>query len=70
MKVRIFKLAFSLALAIPASFATSHFVRTANLNQVAETVLFYGDLPARIGDAVTNFRTLPERMNPTFSECN
>jgi hypothetical protein len=70
MKVRIFKLAFSLALVIPASFATCHFVRTANLNQVAETVLFYGDLPARIGDAVTNFRTLPERMNPTFSECN
>jgi hypothetical protein len=35
-----------------------------------DTVLFYGNLPARFSDAVTSFQTLPERMNPTRSECN
>ena len=31
---------------------------------------FYGDIPDRIGDAVTNLKMLPERMDPTCSECN
>jgi hypothetical protein len=41
-----------------------------NLSDVVAAVSFYGDLPDRISDAVTNFKMLPERMNPTCSECN
>ena len=70
MKVRIPKIAISLAFAVPAGYVTAHVVRTVSVSNVLETVLFYGDLPDRISDAVTNFKTLPERMNPTLSECN
>ena len=44
--------------------------RPANLSDVVAAVSFYGDLPDRISDAVTNFKMLPERMDPTCSECN
>ncbi len=70
MKVHIPKIALSLALAVPAICFAAHIVRTVNASDAIDTVLFYADVPARISDAITNFETLPERMNPTRSECN
>ena len=70
MKVRIVKIALPLAFAVPASYATVHLMRTVNASDVFDRVLFYADVPARISDVVTNFKMLPERMNPTCSECN
>jgi len=70
MKVRISKIAFSLALAVPASYAAVHIVRTVNASDAIDTILFYANVPDRISDVVTNFKMLPERMNPTCSECN
>ena len=70
MKVHIPKIAISLVLAVPASYATVHIVRTVNASDAIDTVLFYADVPDRISQVVTNFKTLPERMNPTRSECN
>jgi hypothetical protein len=70
VKFRIPKITLSLAFALPASYAAAHIARTVSVNDVLETVLFYGDLPDRLSDAVTNFKMLPERMNPTSSECN
>ena len=70
MKIRIVKIACSLALALATSYLTTHFVRMTSLNDVEGAVLFYGNLPARYRDTVTNFTMLPERMNPTCSECN
>jgi hypothetical protein len=70
MKVRIPKIAFSLAVAVPASYAAVHIVRTVNASDAIDSMLFYGNVPARISEAVTNFKTLTERMNPTRSECN
>ena len=70
MKVRIPKIALSLAFAVPASYAAVHVVRAVNASDAIDTVLFYADVPDRISEVVTNFKTLPERMNPTRSECN
>ena len=70
MKVRIPTIALSLALTVPASYAAVHIVRTVDANDAIDTVLFYANLPDRISDVVTNFKMLPERMNPTCSECN
>ena len=70
MKVRIPKIALLLALAVPAGYAAVHIVRTVNASDAIDTVLFYADVPDRISEVVTNFKTLPERMNPTRSECN
>ena len=70
MKVRILKIALSLAIAVPSSYAAVHIVRTVNASDVIDTILFYANVPDRISEAVTNFKTLPERMNPTRSECN
>jgi hypothetical protein len=70
MKVRIPKIALSLALAVPASYAAIQIVRTANASDAIDTILFYANVPDRISDVVTNFKMLPERMNPTRSECN
>ncbi len=70
MKVRILKIALSLAFAVPASYATVHLMRTVDASEVIDRVLFYADLPDRFSDVVTNFKMLPERMNPTCSECN
>ncbi len=70
MKVRIPKIALLLALAVPASYAAVHIVRTVNASDAIDTVLFYADVPDRLSEVVTNFKTLPERMNPTRSECN
>jgi len=70
MKVRIPKIALSLAFAVPATYAAIHVVRAVNASDAIDTVLFYADVPDRISEVVTNFKTLPERMNPTRSECN
>jgi hypothetical protein len=70
MKVRILKIALPVAFAVSASYAPVHLVRTVTASDVIDRVLFYADVPARFSDVVTNFKTLPERMNPTRSECN
>jgi hypothetical protein len=70
MKVRIPKIALSLAFAVPASYAAVHVVRAVNASDAIDTVLFYADVPDRISEVVTNLKMLPERMNPTRSECN
>ena len=70
MKVRIPKIVLSLAFAVPASYAAVHVVRAVNASDAFDTVLFYADVPDRISEVVTNFKMLPERMNPTCSECN
>jgi hypothetical protein len=70
MKVRIPKIAFSLAFAVPASYAIVHLVHTVHASDAIETAMFYANVPDRISDVVTNFKMLPERMNPTRSECN
>jgi len=70
MKVRIPQIALSLALAVPASYAAVHIVRTVNASDAIDTILFYANVPDRISEVVTNFKMLPERMIPTCSECN
>jgi hypothetical protein len=70
VKYRIPKIALCLAFAVPVGYASAHIARTVSAGDVLETVLFYGDLPHRFSDVVTNFKMLPERMNPTCSECN
>ena len=70
MKVRIPKIALSLVFAVPASYAAVHVVRAVNTSDAIDTILFYANVPDRISDVVTNFKMLPERMNPTCSECN
>ena len=70
VKSRIPKIALCLAFAVPVGYGTAHVARTVNLSDVVAAVSFYGDLPDRISDAVTNFKMLPERMDPTCSECN
>ncbi len=70
MKARVPKVALSLFLAVPASYGTARILQAGCLDHAMEAALFYGKLPARISDAVTNLKTLPERMNPTRSECN
>ena len=70
MKFRIPKIALCLAFAVPVGYASAKIARTATASDAIDTVLFYADVPARISQAVTNFKMLPERMNPTCSECN
>ncbi len=70
MQSRIPKILVSLLLAVPVSLGTTHLVRAVGLSDAVETVRFYSDFPDRFTDAVANFKTLPERMNPTLSECN
>jgi hypothetical protein len=70
MKVRIPKIVLSLAFAVIASYAAVHIVRTVNASDAIDTALFYAEVPAPISDAVTKLEMLPERMNPTRSECN
>ncbi len=70
MKSRIPKIWLSLALAVPVAYAAAQAVRTDTLSMVIETLLFNANVPARFCEVVTNLKTLPERMNPTCSECN
>ena len=70
MKSRIPKIWLSLALAVPVSYCAYRAVRTDKFSNVTEGVLFYANVPARLYEVVTNLKTLPERMDPTCSECN
>jgi hypothetical protein len=38
--------------------------------KLTTTALFYANVSARLREAVTDLKTLPERMNSTCSECN
>ena len=70
MKSRIPKIWLSLALAFPVSYGMAHGIDTEALGKLTTTALFYANVPARLCEAVTNLKALPERMNPTCSECN
>lgn len=70
MKSRIAKIALYAALAAPVSYGTVRVMPFVNLGGVIDKVTFYADIPSRVNDAVSNFKRLPERMNPTCSECN
>ncbi len=70
MQSRIPKILISLALAVPVSLGATQAVRTVRFSDAVEAVRFYCDFPDRLSDAVASFKTLPERMNPTLSECN
>ena len=70
MKSRIPKIGLYVALATLFSYGAGRVVRMVNLSDVVDTVTFYADIPGRVRDIVTNIKTLPERMDPTCSECN
>ena len=70
MKSRIPRIWLSLALAVPVSYCTFQAVRTEIFNKVTKGVMFYANVPARLYEVVTNLKTLPQRMDPTCSECN
>jgi hypothetical protein len=70
MKSRIPRIWLSLALAVPVGYRTTRRIDTDTLGKLTTSVLFYANVPARLCDAVTNLKTLPERMDPTCSECN
>ena len=71
MKVRIPKIALSLVLALPASCAAVHYRADSQRKRChRHAFLFYANVPDQFSDVVTNFKMLPERMNPTRSECN
>jgi hypothetical protein len=54
---------------VTLAYGMVRFARTDAADTLERAVRFYGDLPDRIGDAVTNLKMLPERMDPTCSEC-
>ena len=55
---------------VTLALGTVRFAGTDAADTFERAVRFYGDIPDRIGDAVTNLKMLPERMDPTCSECN
>ena len=67
MKVRIPKIWLSLAATLPLSYGTVYAVKT---DRFAEALQYCADFPHHLEDAVTNFKELPERLDPTCSECN
>ena len=74
MKLRISKHPLAFAgvpcFAVTLAFGMVRFAGTDAADTFERAVRFYGDIPDRIGDAVTNLKMLPERMDPTCSECN
>jgi hypothetical protein len=70
MKSRIPKIWLSLALAVPVCYGITRGIRTELFYKLTSDALFYADVPARFCEVVTNLKTLPERMDPTCSECN
>ena len=50
------------------AFGMVRFARTDAADKLERAVRFYGDIPDRISDAVTNLKMLPERRDPTCSE--
>ena len=67
MKSRIPKICLSLAAAVPLSYGAVYAVET---DSFAEAVRYCWNLPGHLENAVTNLRELPERIDPTCSECN
>ena len=70
MKSRIPKIWLSLALAIPIGCGIAQAPDTETFSRLTATALFHANVPARLCEFVTNLKTLPERMDPTFSGCN
>jgi hypothetical protein len=70
MKSRIPKIWLSLALAVPVCCGTTRGIRTGLIAKLTIDALFYAKVPARLCEVVTNLKMLPERMDPTCSECN
>ena len=70
MQSRIHQILISLLLALPVSLGTTHLVQNVGFSDAIDTIWFYCDFPERLSGAVASFITLPERMNPTLSECN
>jgi hypothetical protein len=70
MKSRIPKIWLSLALAGPVCYGTTRGIRTELFGKLTTDAIFYANVPARLCEAVTNLKTLPERMDATCSECN
>ena len=70
MKSRIPKIWLSLALTAPVGYGIAHGIDTEAFGRYTTTALFYANVPARLCEVVTNLKTLPERMDPTCSECN
>jgi hypothetical protein len=70
MESRIPKIWLSLALALPVTYGTVQEIGTEAFGKLTSTVLFYANVPARVCEVVTNLKTLPERMDPTCSDCN
>ena len=70
MKSRIPKIWLSLALTVPMGYGLAQGTGMEAFGSFTTTVLFYANLPARLCEVVTNLKTLPERMDPTCSECN
>ena len=70
MKSRIPKIWLSLALVVPVGYGIARGIDTKASGRLTKTVLFYANVPARLCEVVTNLKTLPERMDPTCSECN
>ena len=74
MKLRLSKHRLALAcvpcFAVTLAYGMVRFAGTDAADTLERAVRFYGDIPDRIGDAVTNLKMLPERMDPTCSECN
>lgn len=67
MKSRIPKICLSLAAAVPLSYGAVYVMET---DSFAGAARYCCDLPEHLANAVTNLRELPERMDPTCSECN
>ena len=67
MKFRIPKIWLSLAAAVPLSYGAVDGVKT---NSFEGAIQYCCHLPEHLENAATNLRELPERMNPTCSECN
>jgi hypothetical protein len=70
MKSRIPRIWLSLALAVAVCYGTTRGIRTGLFDKLTADALFYANMPARLCEVVTNLKTLPERMDPTCSECN
>ncbi len=70
MKSRIPKIWLSLALVVPVGYGIAHGIGTETFVRFTTAVLFYANVPGRLCEIVTNLKTLPDRMNPTRSECN
>jgi hypothetical protein len=70
MKSRISKIWLSFALAVPVCYGATRGIGTELFDKLTKNALIYANVSARLCEIVTNLKTLPERMDPTCSECN